>query len=325
MNLPRRRFLRLAAATAALAPLSIPARAQSYPSRPLRMIIGYPPGGSADITARLIAQWLSERLGQPVVVESRPGGGTNIATEAVVRAPPDGYTLLLVAPANAINATLYDKLNYNFIRDIAPVAGLIRFPNVVVVNPAVPAKTIPELIAYAKANPGKLNMASSGAGSTIHVSGELFKMLTGINMVHVPYRGGAPALTDLMSGQVQVMFDNLPTSLEYIRAGKLRGLAVTSTQRSQLLPDLPTVSDYVQGYEASAWYGLGVPAGTPSEVIDKLNKASNAVLADPKTQARFGDLGATLLAGSSADFGKLVADETEKWAKVVKFSDAKPD
>jgi tripartite-type tricarboxylate transporter receptor subunit TctC len=289
------------------------------------MIIGYPPGGSADMTARLMAQWLSERLGQTVVIESRPGGGTNIATEAVVRAPPDGYTLLLVAPANAINASLYDKLNYNFIRDMAPVAGLIRFPNVVVVNPSVPVKTIPELIAYAKANPGKLNMASSGNGSTIHVSGELFKMLTGIKMVHVPYRGGAPALTDLISGQVHVMFDNLPTSIEYIRAGKLRGLAVTSTERSHLLPDVPTVSDYVPGYEASAWYGLGVPTGTPPDVIERLNEATNAVLADPKTLARFADLGATLLAGSAADFGKLVADETEKWAKVVKFSGAKPD
>jgi len=272
-----------------------------------------------------MAQWLSERLGQTVVIESRPGGGTNIATEAVVRAPPDGYTLLLVAPANAINASLYDKLNYNFIRDMAPVAGLIRFPNVVVVNPSVPVKTIPELIAYAKANPGKLNMASSGNGSTIHVSGELFKMLTGIKMVHVPYRGGAPALTDLISGQVHVMFDNLPTSIEYIRAGKLRGLAVTSTERSHLLPDVPTVSDYVPGYEASAWYGLGVPTGTPPDVIERLNEATNAVLADPKTLARFADLGATLLAGSAADFGKLVADETEKWAKVVKFSGVKPD
>jgi len=263
MKLPRRRFLRLAAATAAFPALSTIARAQGYPTRPLHMIIGYPPGGSADMTARLMAQWLSERLGQTVVIESRPGGGTNIATEAVVRAPPDGYTLLLVAPANAINASLYDKLNYNFIRDMAPVAGLIRFPNVVVVNPSVPVKTIPELIAYAKANPGKLNMASSGNGSTIHVSGELFKMLTGIKMVHVPYRGGAPALTDLISGQVHVMFDNLPTSIEYIRAGKLRGLAVTSTERSHLLPDVPTVSDYVPGYEASAWYGLGVPTRTP--------------------------------------------------------------
>jgi len=263
MKLPRRRFLRLAAATAAFPALSTIARAQGYPTRPLHMIIGYPPGGSADMTARLMAQWLSERLGQTVVIESRPGGSTNIATEAVVRAPPDGYTLLLVAPANAINASLYDKLNYNFIRDMAPVAGLIRFPNVVVVNPSVPVKTIPELIAYAKANPGKLNMASSGNGSTIHVSGELFKMLTGIKMVHVPYRGGAPALTDLISGQVHVMFDNLPTSIEYIRAGKLRGLAVTSTERSHLLPDVPTVSDYVPGYEASAWYGLGGPTRTP--------------------------------------------------------------
>jgi len=325
MKLPRRRFLRLAAATAAFPALSTIARAQGYPTRPLHMISGYPPGGSADMTARLMAQWLSERLGQTVVIESRPGGGTNIATEAVVRAPPDGYTLLLVAPANAINASLYDKLNYNFIRDMAPVAGLIRFPNVVVVNPSVPVKTIPELIAYAKANPGKLNMASSGNGSTIHVSGELFKMLTGIKMVHVPYRGGAPALTDLISGQVHVMFDNLPTSIEYIRAGKLRGLAVTSTERSHLLPDVPTVSDYVPGYEASAWYGLGVPTGTPPDVIERLNEATNAVLADPKTLARFADLGATLLAGSAADFGKLVADETEKWAKVVKFSGAKPD
>ena len=325
MKLPRRRFLRLAAATAAFPALSTIARAQGYPTRPLHMIIGYPPGGSADMTARLMAQWLSERLGQTVVIESRPGGGTNIATEAVVRAPPDGYTLLLVAPANAINASLYDKLNSNFIRDMAPVAGLIRFPTVVVVNPSVPVKTIPELIAYAKANPGKLNMASSGNGSTIHVSGELFKMLTGIKMVHVPYRGGAPALTDLISGQVHVMFDNLPTSIEYIRAGKLRGLAVTSTERSHLLPDVPTVSDYVPGYEASAWYGLGVPTGTPPDVIERLNEATNAVLADPKTLARFADLGATLLAGSAADFGKLVADETEKWAKVVKFSGAKPD
>jgi tripartite-type tricarboxylate transporter receptor subunit TctC len=325
VKLSRRRFLRLAAATAALPALSTIARAQSYPSRPLRMIIGYPPGGSADMTVRLIGQWLSERLGQPVVIESRPGAGTNIATEAVVHAPADGYTLLLVAPANAINASLYDKLNYNFIRDIAPVTGLIRFPNVVVVNPSVPAKTIPELIAYAKANPGKLNMASSGNGSTIHVSGELFKMMTGINMVHVPYRGGAPALTDLISGQVHVMFDNVPTSIEFIRAGKLRPLAVTSTARSHLLPDIPTVADFLPGYEASAWYGLGVPTGTPADVIDKLNQATNAVLADPKTQARFADLGATLLAGSPADFGKLVADETEKWAKVVKFSGAKPD
>jgi len=289
------------------------------------LVIGYPPGGSADITARLIGQWLSERLGQPVVVESRPGAGTNIATETVVNAPPDGYTLLLVAPANAINATLYEKLNHNFMRDIAPVAGLIRFPNVIVVNPSVPAKTVPELIAYAKANPGKLNMASSGAGSTIHVSGELFKMMTGINMVHVPYRGGAPALTDLISGQVQVMFDNVPTSIEFIRAGKLRPLAVTAAARSHVLPDLPTVADFVPGYEASAWYGLGVPKGTPEAIIDRLNTETNAILADPQAKARFAELGASLIAGSPAEFGQLIADEAAKWAKVVKFSGARPD
>ena len=301
------------------------ATAQTYPTRPVRLIIGYPPGGSADITARLLGQWLSERLGQPFVIESRPGASTNIATEAVVRAPPDGYTLLLVAPANAINATLYEKLNFNFISDIAPVAGIIRFPNVMVVNPLVPARTVPEFIAYAKANPGRLNMASSGNGSTIHVSGELFKMMTGVNMVHVPYRGGAPALTDMISGQVQVMFDNVPTSIEFIRAGKLRALAVTTATRSEVLPDLPTVADFVPGYEASAWYGVGVPKGTPDDIIDKLNKEINAILAEPKPKARLADLGASLLAGSSADFGKLVADETEKWGKVVKFSGAKPD
>jgi tripartite-type tricarboxylate transporter receptor subunit TctC len=323
MKLSRRRFLQLAAgAFPAVSPI---AKAQTYPTRPVRLIIGYPPGGSADVTARLMGQWLSERLGQPVVVESRPGAATNIATEAVVRAPPDGYTLLLVAPANAINATLYDRLNFNFIRDIAPVAGIIRFPNVVVVNPSVPVKTIPELISYAKANPGKLNMASSGNGSTIHMSGELFKMMTGINMVHVPYRGGALALTDLIAGQVQVMFDNVPTSAEYIRAGKLRGLAVTSTARSEVLPDLPTVADVLPGYEASAWYGVGVPKNTPAEIIDRINKEINAILADPKSKARLADLGASLLPGSPADFGKVLADETEKWGKVVEFSGAKPD
>jgi tripartite-type tricarboxylate transporter receptor subunit TctC len=325
MKLPRRRFLKWVAGAAAMPAVSRIASAQSYPARPVRMIIGYPAGGSADITARLTGQWLSERLGQPVIVESRPGAATNIATEAVVRAPADGYTLLLVAPANAINATLYDKLNFNFVQDIVPVAGIIRFPNVVVVNPSLPIKTIPELIAHAKANPGKLNMASSGNGSTIHMSGELFKMLTGINMVHVPYRGGAPALTDLIAGQVHVMFDNIPTSAEHIKAGKLRGLAVTSTARSDVLPDLPTVADVLPGYEASAWYGLGAPKGTPAEVIDKVNKAVNEILADPKSKARFTDLGASLLPGSPADFGKLLADETEKWGKVVKFSGAKPD
>src|SRR3979411_3050197 len=289
------------------------------------MVFGCPPGGSADTPARLPGQWLSERLGQPVVVESRPGAATNLATEAVVRAPPDGYTLLLVAPANAINATLYDKLSFDFLRDIAPVAGIIRFPNVVVVNPSLPIKSIPELIAYAKANPGKLNMASSGNGSTIHMSGELFKMLTGINMVHVPYRGGAPALTDLITGQVQVMFDNIPTCAEHVKSGKLRGLAVTSTTRSEVLPDLPVVADFLPGYEASAWYGIGAPKGTPPEIIERLNKAVNEVLADPKAKARFAELGAFLLPGSAVDFGKLLANETDKWGKVVKFAGAKVD
>ena len=272
-----------------------------------------------------MGQWLSERLGQSFVIENRPGGGTNIATEAALRAAPDGYSLLLVAPANAINATLYSKLNFNFLQEMVPIAGIIRFPNVVVVNPEVPVKTIPELIAYAKANPGKLNMASSGNGSTIHMSGELFKMLTGIDMLHVPYRGGAPALTDLLSGQVQVMFDNIPTCAEHVKSGKLRGLAVTSTTRSEVLPDLPTVADFLPGYEASAWYGLAAPKGTPPEIVETLNKAVNAILADPAAKTRFGELGAILLPGSAADFGKLVADETDKWGKVVKFAGAKVD
>ncbi|QWG14905.1 tripartite tricarboxylate transporter substrate binding protein [Bradyrhizobium sediminis] len=323
MRLPRRQFLHLAAGATLLPAVSGTAWAQSYPSRPIRLIVGYPPGGSADLTARLMGQWLSERLGQSFVIENRAGAGTNIATEAVVRAAPDGYTLLLVAPANAINATLYEKLNFNFLRDVEPIAGIIRFPNAVVVNPSVPVKSIPELIAYAKANPGKLNMASSGNGSTIHMSGELFKMLTGINMVHVPYRGGALALTDLIAGQVQVMFDNVPTCAEHIKSGKLRGLAVTSTTRSDVLPDLPTVADFLPGYEASAWYGLAAPKGTSPEIVATLNKAVNAILADPAAKARFTEIGAILLPGSAADFGKLVADETEKWGKVVKFAGAR--
>jgi tripartite-type tricarboxylate transporter receptor subunit TctC len=325
MKLARRQFLQLAAGAVALPAVSRFAWAQTYPARPVKLILGYPPGGSADITARLIGQWLSERLGQPFIIENRPGAGTNLATDAAVRAAPDGYTLLLVAPANAINATLYDKLNHNFIRDIAPVAGIIRFPNVMEVHPSVPAKTVPEFIAYAKANPGKLNMASSGNGSTIHMSGELFKMMTGVDLVHVPYRGGALALTDMLGGQVQVMFDNLPTSVEYVKTGKLRGLAVTSATRSHVLPELPVVADFVPGYEASAWYGLGAPKGTPPEIIDKLNKTVNAILADPVAKARYADLGASLLPGSAADFGKLNADETEKWGKVVKFCGAKAD
>ena len=322
MKLSRRHLLH-AAAAASLPVVSRIARAQAYPARSIRLIIGYPPGGSTDILARSVAQSLTERLGQSVIVESRPGGGTNIATEAVVNAPPDGYTLLLVVPANAINQTLYEKMNHNFIRDIAPVAGLIRFPNVVVVNPEVPVKTIPQLIAYAKANPGKLNMASSGNGSTIHMSGELFKLMTGINMVHVPYRGGALALTDLIGGQVQIMFDNVPTAAEFIKSGKLRGLAVTSTAKSDVLPELPTVAEFVPGYEASVWSGIGAPKGTPADIIEKLNREINAILADPKAKARFTELGATLLPGSPADFGKLVEKETEKWGKVVKFSGAK--
>ena len=325
MKFARRQFLQLAAGAAVLPAVSNAARAETWPARPIRLIIGYTPGGSADLTARLMGQWLSERLGQPFVIENRPGGGTNIATEAVVRAAPDGYTLLLVAPANAINATLYDKLNFNFLRDIDPIAGIIRFPNVVAVNPSLPVQTIPELIAYAKANPGKLNMASSGNGSTIHMSGELFKMMTGIDMVHVPYRGGAPALTDLISGQVQVMFDNIPTCAEHVKSGKLRGLAITSTTRSEVLPDLPPVADFLPGYEASAWYGFGAPKGTPPEIIARLNKETNAVLADATARKRFADLGAFLLPGSAADFGKLLADETEKWGKVVKFAGARVD
>jgi tripartite-type tricarboxylate transporter receptor subunit TctC len=323
MTLLRRQFLRLAGAAVALPAVSRIARAQAYPARQIRLIIGYPPGGSADITARLIAQWLTERLGQSVIIESRPGGGTNIATEAVINAAPDGYTLLLVAPANAINATLYEKLNHNFLRDIEPIVGLIRFPNVVVVNPSVPVNTIPELIAYAKANPGKLNMASSGNGSTIHMSGELFKMMTGVDMIHVPYRGGALALTDMVGGQVQVMFDNVPTAREFVKSGKLRGLATTGAARSEVLPDLPTVAEFLPGYEATSWYGLGAPKGTPGEIIEKLNREVNAILAEPKTKARFLELGATLLPGSPAAFGKLVEEETEKWGKVVKFAGAK--
>jgi len=325
MQLPRRTFLHLAAGTAALPVISSFAEAQNYPMRPVHLIVGFAPGGSTDILARLMGQWLSERLGQQFVVESRPGAGTNLATEAVVHAPPDGYTLLLVAPANAINASLYEKLNHNFLRDIAPVAGINRFPNVMEVNPSLPVKTVPEFIAYAKANPGKLNMASSGPGSTIHVSGELFKMMTGINMIHVPYRGSAPALTDMIGGQVQVMFDNIPTSIEHIRGGRLRVLAVTGTTRSNLLPDVPTVADFVPGYEASAWYGLGAPKNTPVEIVNKLNATVNAILADPTVKERFDSMGATLITGSAAEFGKYVAEETEKWAKVVKFSGAKPE
>jgi tripartite-type tricarboxylate transporter receptor subunit TctC len=324
-RLSRRKFLRLAAGTMTVPAVLRAARADAYPSRPVHLIIGYLPGGSADMTARLFGQWLSERLGQQFVVESRAGASTNIATEAVVRAPPDGYTLLLPSPANATNASLYDKLNFDFLNDIEPVAGLIRFPDVVDVNLDLPVKTIPELIAYAKANPGALNFASSGVGSTLHVAGELFKMMTGVNIVHVPYRGGAPAMLDLIAGRAQVMFDNVPISVEYIRAGKIRPLAVTSATRIALFPDLPTVADYVPGYEASAWYGIGAPKGTPPEIVDKLNREINAILADPAVKTKLAALGASLLPGSPADFGKLVADETEKWRKVIRFAGIKAE
>jgi tripartite-type tricarboxylate transporter receptor subunit TctC len=325
MKFRRRSFLRLAAAAAALPALPRFARADTYPSRPVHLIIGYPPGGSADMTARLFGQWLSDRLGQQFVVESRSGAGTNIATQAVIRAPADGYTLLLAAPANATNPALFAKLNFDFIRDTTPIAGLIRFPDVVDVNLSLPIHTIPELIAYAKANPGKLNFASSGVGSTLHVAGELFKMMTGADIVHVPYRGGGPALIDLMSGRVQLMFDNLPTSLQFIKAGKLRPLAVTSAQRAAVVPELPVVADFVPGYEASAWYGLAAPKGTPDDIVDKLNREVNAILAQPAVKSQLADLGASLLPGSPDDFGKLIVDETAKWGKVIRFAGIKPE
>ena len=325
MHFPRREFLRLVAGTAALPVVSRIARAQTYPTRPVRIVVGFPPGGPGDILARLTGQWLSERLGHPFIIENRPGAGGNVATQAVVNASPDGYTLLLVNAANAINATLYEKLKYDFIRDIAPVAGIMRVPLVLEVNPSLPVKTVPELIAYAKANPAKLNMASAGNGTPQHVSGELFKMMAGVNMTHVPYRGSAPALADLLGGQVQVMFDTMPASIEYLRAGKLRPLAVTTATRSESLPDIPTVADFVLGYESSAFYGVAAPKNTPAEIIDKLNKEINAALADPRTNARLVALGGTPFTGSPAEFGKLIADETEKWAKVVKFAGIKPD
>jgi tripartite-type tricarboxylate transporter receptor subunit TctC len=324
VNLPRRRFLHLAAGAAALPVISRVAWAQTYPVRPVRWVVGYPAGGSADIVARLIGQYLTEKLGQPFVMENRPGAGTNIATEVVVHAAADGYTLLLVNPANAINATLYDKLNFDFLQDIAPAASFMRVPNVAEVHPSVPAQTIPEFIAYAKANPGKINMASGGNGVPSHVTGELFKMMAGVNMVHVPYRGSAPALTDLLGGQVQIMFDPLPSSIGYIRAGKLRPLAVTTATRSEALPETPTIAEFLPGYEASTWYGVGVPKRTPAEIVYKLNKEINAALADPKIKAQFADRGGEVLAGSPAEFGTLLAAETEKWAKVVKFAGAKP-
>jgi tripartite-type tricarboxylate transporter receptor subunit TctC len=324
MKLPRRQFLHLVAGAAALPAVSPIARAQTYPTRPVRIIVGFAAATGADILARLIGQWLSERLGQQFVIENRPGAGTNIATEAVVRSAPDGYTLLAVSPANAINATLYEKLNFIFVRDISPVATIMRTPNVMLLNPSVPAKSVPEFIAYAKANPGKISFASGGNGSGSHMAGELFKMMAGVDIVHVPYRGGGPALTDLLSGQVQLMFPGTTASIAYIRAGTLRPLAVTTAARLDVLPDIPTVGDFLPGYEASLLDGVGAPKNTPVEIIDRLNKEINAGLADPQLRARLADLGGTVLPGSPADYGKLIADETEKWARVIKFAGIKP-
>jgi tripartite-type tricarboxylate transporter receptor subunit TctC len=322
MKLPRRRFVYLAAGAAAVPALSRPA---DYPTRPVRLIVGFAPGQAIDITTRMIGQWLSERLGQQFIVENRPGAGGNIGTEAVVRAPPDGYMLLAIGSNNMINATLYEKLNFNFIRDIAPVASVARVPQVMEVTPSFPAKTVPEFIAYANANPGKVSFASAGNGSVAHVTGELFKMMTGVNMLHVPYRGAALALTDLIAGQVDLMFDNMPSSIEYIRAGRLRPLAVSTTTRLESLPDIPTVGDFVPGFETSAWGGIGAPSGTPAEIIDKLNQEINAALADPKMNARLSDLGGLVLPLSPFEYGRRIAEETVKWGKVIKFSGAKAD
>jgi tripartite-type tricarboxylate transporter receptor subunit TctC len=299
--------------------------AQAYPTRPVRIIVGAPPGGAFDILARLIGQWLSERFRQPFIVENRPGAGTNIGTEAVVKAAPDGYTLLVFDVSPAINTNLYDNLNFVFLRDIAPIASIVRSPLIMVVHPAIPAKTVPEFIAYAKANPGKINMASTGNGATPHVTGELFKMMAGVDMVHVPYRGAAPAITDLLSGQVQVLFISPLVSIEHIKTGRLRALAVTTAMRSDALPDVPTMGEFVPGHEASIWFGVGAPKATPAEIVDKLNKEINAGLADPKIKARLADLGGTPLVGSPADFGKFIAEETEKWAKVIRAANIKAE
>jgi tripartite-type tricarboxylate transporter receptor subunit TctC len=325
VKLSRHKFLHLAAGAAALSAVFRIASAQTYPTRPVRIVVGFAAGASPDITARLVGQWLSVRLGQPFVIDNRSGAGSNIGTEAVARAAPDGYTFLWATAANAINVTLYDNLNFNFLRDITPVAGIIRVPNVMEVNPSVAAKTVPEFIAYAKSNPGKINMASGGTGTTPHLAGELFKMMTGVEMLHVPYRGSPQAIADLLGGQMQVMFDVMPQSIEHIRAGELRALAVTSAMRSEALPGIPTVGDFVPGYEASSWHGVGVPKDTPAVIVDKLNREINAALADPKLKARLADLGGTVLPGSPAEFEKLVADDIEKWAKVVKFAGIKPD
>jgi tripartite-type tricarboxylate transporter receptor subunit TctC len=321
----RRQFLHLAAGTAALPAVSRIASAHTYPTKPVRIVVGFAPAGIADILARLMGQWLSERLGQPFIIENRPGAGGNIGTEAAIRAPPDGYTLLLVGAWDAINATLYSKLNFNFIHDVAPVAGIIRVPQVMEVNPSIPAHTVPEFIAFAKANPSKLNMGSAGNGTPSHVSGELFKMMTGVTMQHVPYRSGGAALTDLLGGQVQVMFDNTASSIEHIRAGRVRALAVTTATRAEVLPDLPTVGDFVLGYEASGFGGVGAPKNSPLEIIEKLNREINAGLADGKLRARLADLGGTALPGSPPDFGELIANDTQKWGKVIKAAGIKTE
>jgi tripartite-type tricarboxylate transporter receptor subunit TctC len=323
MKLPRRRFLLLAAAAAGLPAVSRPAWAQAYPTQPVRIIVGFAAGSATDVTARLMAQRLSERLGQQFVVENRPGAGGNIGTEAVVKATPDGHTLLLITPSHTINASLYEKLNYNFIRDVAPVAAIVQQPNVMVVNPSVPANTVPEFIAYAKANPGKINFASGGKGSSNHLAGELFRTMAGIDMVHVPYRGGGPALTDLIGGQVQVFFGAPSTSMEAIRAGKLRLLAVSTATRWEGLPDVPTLGEFVPGYEVITWFGIGAPRNTPAGIIDKLNTEINTALADPQMKARISDMGASPFAGSPADFGKVITEETKKWARVIKLAGIK--
>jgi tripartite-type tricarboxylate transporter receptor subunit TctC len=325
MKLSRRQFLVLAAAAATSQTVSQAASAEIYPSRPVRVMVGFAAGQAIDIVTRIVTQSLSERLGQQFIIENRPGAGGNIATEAVVRAPPDGYTLLAIGSNNMINATLYQNLSYDFIRDIAPVASVYRVPQVMEVNPSFPAKTVPEFIAYAKAHPGEISFASAGNGSVAHVTGELFKMMTGVNMLHVPYRGAPPALTDLIGGQVHVMFDNMPSSIEHIRAGRLRPLAVTSAARLQALPDIPTVGDFVSGFETSAWAGIGAPKDTPAEIIDTLNREINAALAEPAVQARITDLGGLVLALTPSAYASLIAQETDKWAKVVKFSGARAD
>jgi tripartite-type tricarboxylate transporter receptor subunit TctC len=325
MNRARRGFLRFATGAVAMPAVSLVARAQAYPSRPVRIVVGFAAGGSSDIGARFIGQWLQERLGQPFIIENRPGAATNIATEMVVRARADGYTLLMVGPSSTINATLYDKLSFVFLRDIAPVASVIRQPQVMLANPSAPAKTVPELVAYAKANPGKITMASAGTGSIGHLAGELFKLMAGVNMVHVPYRGAGPALTDLLGGQVQTAVTGVAGSIEYVRSAKLRALAVTTTARAEALPDVPTVSEFVPGFEAGDLLGLCAPRNTPAEIVDQLNKEINAALADSKMRARFADLGGTALALTPPEYGRLLADETEKWGKVIRAANIKPE